>query len=97
MPQLPGDVRRARAAELRAAGAREVRRFLDSQVGGLSDILLATETGGRSPQFAAVRLDGAPGGLPETPAALSPAIAGSIVTARIVARDDETLIARRAA
>ena len=88
MPQVPGEVRRARAAMLREAGATEVRRFLDAQLGAVSDILLETETEGRSPQFAAVRFDPAEGFA--TPV-------GSIISARIVAREDDTLLARRAA
>jgi threonylcarbamoyladenosine tRNA methylthiotransferase MtaB len=88
MPQVPGEVRRARAAMLREAGATEVRRFLDAQLGAVSDILLETGTEGRSPQFAAVRFDPAEGLATQ---------AGSIISARIVAREDDTLLARRAA
>ena len=84
MPQLPGNVRKARAAELRAAGADQVRRFLDAQIGAVADVLVEKDAQGRSPHFASVRIDGA-------------AADGMIVPARIVARDNETLIAQKAA
>ena len=95
MPQLPGDVRKARAQALRAAGAEQVRRFLDAQIGSVADVLVERDAEGRSPHFASVRLDG--------PAANGPdgeterAMPGAIVPARIVARDNETLIAHKAA
>ena len=84
MPQLPGDVRKARAAELRSAGAAQVRRFLDAQIGATADVLVEKDNEGRSPHFANVRIDGA-------------VITGEIVSARIIARDNDTLIAHKAA
>lgn len=84
MPQLPGDVRKARAAELRAAGAAQVERFLDAQIGSVADVLVEQDAAGRTPQFSNVRIDGA-------------AADGVIVPARIVARDNDTLIAQKAA
>ena len=84
MPQLPGDVSKARAAELRAAGAAQVQRFLDAQIGSVADVLVEKDAAGRTPQFANVRIDGA-------------AADGVIVPARIVARDNDTLIAQKAA
>ena len=84
MPQLPGDVRKARAAELRAAGAAQVERFLDAQIGSVADVLVEQDAAGRTPHFANVRVDGAPAD-------------GVIVPARIVARDNDTLIAQKAA
>ena len=84
MPQLPGDVRKERAAELRAAGAAQVRRFLDARIGETVDVLVEKESEGRSPHFANVRIDGA---VPD----------GEIVPARIIARDNDTLIAHKAA
>lgn len=84
MPQLPGDVRKARAAELRAAGAAQVRRFLDAQIGETAAVLVEKNGEGRSPHFANVRIDGA-------------VDTGEIVPARIVARDNDTLIAHKAA
>jgi threonylcarbamoyladenosine tRNA methylthiotransferase MtaB len=84
MPQLPGDVRKARAADLRAAGAEQVRRFLDAQIGSVADVLVEQDAQGRSPHFASVRIEGATAD-------------GLIVPARIVARDNDTLIAQKAA
>lgn len=88
MPQLPGDVRKARAAELRAAGAKQVATFLDARIGATDDVLIEQGTEGRTPHFAQVRLDradGIQGG------------AGTIVAARIVGRDNDVLIAQKAA
>ncbi len=84
MPQVPGEARKARAALLRAAGARQARRFLDARVGGTADVLVEREGEGRSPQFAVVRLEDG-------------AAAGVIVSARMLRRDGETLLARKAA
>lgn len=84
MPQLPGDVRKARAAELRAAGDAQVRRFLDARIGDTTAVLVEKDSEGRSPHFANVRINGA-------------VDAGQIVPARIVARDNDTLIAHKAA
>jgi threonylcarbamoyladenosine tRNA methylthiotransferase MtaB len=88
MPQLPGDVRKARAAELRAAGAAQVTQFLDAQIGATAAVLVEKDCGqggeGRSPHFANVRIEGAVG-------------TGEIVPARIIARDNDTLIAHKAA
>lgn len=88
MPQLPGNIRKARAAELRAAGAVQVRRYLDSQIGETAAVLVEKDAAGgaegRSSHFAQVRLDG-------------PADTGALVSARIVARDNDVLIAQKAA
>ena len=84
MPQLPGDVRKARAAELRAAGVAQVTLFLDAQIGATADVLVEKERQGRSPHFATVRFDRA-------------VADGAIVTARIIGRDNDILIAQKAA
>ena len=84
MPQLPGDVRKARAAQLRAAGAAQVQQFLDAQIGSVADVLVEKDAQGRSPHFANVRLE-------------SSAADGVIVLARIVARDNDILIAQNIA
>ena len=88
MPQLPGDVRKERAAALRAAGAARVQRFLDTQIGSVADVLVEKDAAGRTPHFANVRIDGASDGKPAD---------GVIVPARIVARDNDLLIAQKAA
>lgn len=88
MPQLPGNVRKERAAALRAAGDVQVSRFLDAQIGATANVLVEKESGhggeGRSPHFAPVRIEGAH----QT---------GAIVSARIIGRDNDTLIAQKAA
>jgi len=88
MPQLPGYVRKQRAAELRTAGDVQVRKFLDAQLGATAEVLVEKDAGrgveGRSPHFAPVRI----GGAFET---------GAIVSARIIGRDNDTLIAHKVA
>ncbi len=67
MPAVPGDIRRDRAARLRAAGDAALSDFLDAQVGRTARVLIeklepdGTRLG-RSEHFAPVRLAaGAPG------------------------------------
>jgi threonylcarbamoyladenosine tRNA methylthiotransferase MtaB len=55
MPQLPGDVVRARAAALREAGARAEARHLAAQRGRAHRILMEGPRLGRTEQFAPVR------------------------------------------
>ena len=80
MPQVPGPVRRARAARLRAAGDAARRRFLASRIGATLPVLVERDDVGRCPAYAPVRLRGA-------------AAAGTIVTARVTAADDASLFA----
>jgi threonylcarbamoyladenosine tRNA methylthiotransferase MtaB len=61
MPPVPMAVRRARAAELRAAGAGNARVFHQGLVGAEVAILAETETGGHTEHFAPVRVAGTPG------------------------------------
>lgn len=77
MPQVPGDVAKARAARLRAVGRRRHSAFLDGQVGSTARVLV--EHGGiaRTPQFAEVHIDAAP---------------GHIVSARMTGRDGDRLV-----
>jgi threonylcarbamoyladenosine tRNA methylthiotransferase MtaB len=74
MPHLPGSVVRARAQQLREAGARALGRFLDGEVGETRNVLVENGGEGRTPQYAAVRLTGE-------------ATAGTLRQARIVGRD----------
>jgi len=81
MPQLPKTLRRERAAQLRAAGARAAAAYLAAQVGSTAQVLVERGGIGRSEHFA--------------PVALGPAARdGALVTATVVAADAETLIAR---
>ncbi|MDA0701637.1 MAG: tRNA (N(6)-L-threonylcarbamoyladenosine(37)-C(2))-methylthiotransferase MtaB [Proteobacteria bacterium] len=56
MPHVPGDLRKARAARLRAAGEAAFRRYLESQVGGTARVLVEEPGFGRSEHYAPVRL-----------------------------------------
>jgi threonylcarbamoyladenosine tRNA methylthiotransferase MtaB len=56
MPQVPGPVRRARAAALRAAGAANQQRTFASRAGTVCRVLVETEDRGRCPDYAPVRL-----------------------------------------
>ncbi|MGU3465870.1 tRNA (N(6)-L-threonylcarbamoyladenosine(37)-C(2))-methylthiotransferase MtaB [Methylobacterium sp. C33D] len=60
MPPVPAEAVRARAARLRTAGADALRRHLDAQVGRRLIVLAERGGVGRSPDFTAVRLPGAP-------------------------------------
>lgn len=57
MPQLPGNLRKERAARLRAAGEAAVEGYLASRIGREERILIETPGLGRTEGFAPVRLD----------------------------------------
>ncbi len=80
MPQVPGPVRKERAARLRALGEVQVRRHLEGLVGTTADILLEKPTLGRTPTFAQVTLD-------------RPGEPGAIVRARLAGISGDTLTA----
>ncbi len=80
MPQLPGPVRDARAARLRAAGLAAAARFHAAQRGRAVRVLAETATEGHSEHFARVRIT-------------RPAAPGSIVEALVVGHDALGLIA----
>jgi threonylcarbamoyladenosine tRNA methylthiotransferase MtaB len=62
MPQVPGALRKARAARLRAAGAAAQERFLRHLVGSRARVLIEKPGFGRCEHFAPVALDrGQPG------------------------------------
>ena len=63
MPRVPGDVRKARAARLRAAGEAALARFLESRVGHDAEVLIEKPGFGRSEHFAPVAIEGEPGTL----------------------------------
>lgn len=56
MPQLDGGIIRERAARLRNEGARALDRHLQSQIGLEHDVLMETQTRGRTPHFTQVSL-----------------------------------------
>jgi threonylcarbamoyladenosine tRNA methylthiotransferase MtaB len=80
MPQLPMPVRRARAAQLRAAGDAALARFLAGRVGATESVLVEDGRRGRSAHYAAVEL-------------AAPGRAGDIVAARIAGIADGRLLA----
>jgi threonylcarbamoyladenosine tRNA methylthiotransferase MtaB len=77
MPQTPGAIVKARAASLRAAGARALTRFLDAQIGRDTTVLVEQPELGRSANFAPVQISGVP--------------RGTILSARIVGRRGDRL------
>src|SRR5262249_56664265 len=88
MPQLPGPLRRERAARLRAVGDAAKHRFLASRRGRLASVLVEKAAEGRgwghSEHFAPVRLEGV-------------ATPGTIVSARILEVSGDELIGRAVA
>lgn len=80
MPQVPTDVRKARAARLREAGNAALSRFLEARVGDEAHVLVEEEGHGRSEHYAPVRLSG------EGPV-------GSVVRARVTGCDGSSLAA----
>jgi threonylcarbamoyladenosine tRNA methylthiotransferase MtaB len=83
MPTVPHQVRRDRAAALRDAGHRAARGFLATQVGREITVLAETTVAGHSEHFLPVRLAG-------------PATQGHLVTARVTAATNDTLLAEAA-
>ena len=58
MPQVPGDVRKARAARLRAAGEAILHQFLDRKVGTTASVLMEAANKGHCEQFAEIHVEG---------------------------------------
>ncbi len=83
MPQVPAGLRKARAAQLRAAGAAAFARFLAGRIGATERVLVERPGFGHSEHFA--------------PVAGLPGQAGEIVAAHISAAADGHLLARAAA
>jgi threonylcarbamoyladenosine tRNA methylthiotransferase MtaB len=84
MPPVPVTLRRERAARLREAGAARLRDFLDARVGTSARVLVEDTRSGRSEHYAPVTLD-------------RDAVAGAVVSARILRRAGDRLEARPAA
>ncbi|MGE0755162.1 MAG: tRNA (N(6)-L-threonylcarbamoyladenosine(37)-C(2))-methylthiotransferase MtaB [Alphaproteobacteria bacterium] len=78
MPQVRGEVRKERAARLRAVGQKQLGYFLSTQVGQVRQLVVERPRTARSEHFAVVEL-------PED------AMPGSLVHARITAADSEKL------
>lgn len=58
MPQVDKRVAKERAAQLRAAGARQHEKFLARQVGETHQVLIERDHIGRTEQFAPIRIEG---------------------------------------
>jgi threonylcarbamoyladenosine tRNA methylthiotransferase MtaB len=78
--QVNGNVIKARAAQLRAAGERQVQKHLSAQVGRTHHILMENPNMGRTEQFTEVHFD-------------AQQIEGSLVTAKILGLNGTQLIA----
>ncbi|MEQ1705614.1 MAG: tRNA (N(6)-L-threonylcarbamoyladenosine(37)-C(2))-methylthiotransferase MtaB [Rickettsiales bacterium] len=57
MPQVAKAIRKERAAKLREAGEVNLQKYLESQIGVTSEILVEKGRIGKTPQFAPVELD----------------------------------------
>ncbi len=79
MPQVPGAVRKERAARLRALGDRLAARFLETRIGSTAQVLVEDDGNGRSEHYAPVRLT-------------TGAAPGRLIAARITARQGNALI-----
>lgn len=80
MPQVAKEIRKNRAAKLRAAGEENLQKYLQTQIGKNAKILVEKELVGRTEHFAMVALD-------------TPQEAGKIITAKIIKSDNNQLFA----
>jgi len=80
MPQVVKEIRKTRAAKLRAAGEENLKEYLKTQIGKTAKILVEKELVGRTEHFAMVALD-------------TPQETGKIITAKITKSDDNQLLA----
>ena len=80
MPQVPGDIRKARAADLRAAGEKNLAWFLKSLVGTEQSVLVENESTARTCHYAPVELG-------------FTAVGGDIIPVRITGTDDRKVFA----
>ena len=84
MPQVKKEIRKERAAKLRAAGEKQLQNYLASQVGKTVEVVVEKERTGRSPHFATVEMDKdcMPGSLVEVKIydATSSSLRGAIAT-----------------
>lgn len=82
MKQVPGPLRKERAARLRAIGEKAVARHLDGLVGQKIEVHVEQPLLARAPSFAEIKL-------------LSPETVGSVILVEGMAREGERLVARR--
>lgn len=82
MPQVTGDVRKARAAEIRALGEANLQAFLQSRLGQRLEVLVEKDNQGHCAHYCPVRLT-------------SPVDAGHIVCAEAKSVENGVLIAEK--
>ena len=82
MPQVAPEIRKERAARLRAAGERALNRFLQSRIGRHAEVLIEKPGFGRTEHYAPVSVDGG--------------TTGSVLPTRIVGVADGKLVAAEA-
>ena len=80
MPQVPLDIRRARAARLRAAGADQMARLLKSREDRTISVLVEKDRSGHCEHYLPVELD-------------RDAAPGSVIAARVQGHDGKSLMA----
>ncbi len=80
MPQVAKAIRKERAAALREAGEKNLQKYLQSQIGVTTQVLVEKERIGKTPHFAPVELD-------------RDCVAGSVVKAIITKIDNNKLYA----
>ena len=85
MPQVPGDVRKARAARLRAIGAASLDAWLAGRVGTTDRVLVEADGAGRGESFAPIALE--PGSAAE-PGTVVPVTILGLENGRLVGRPD---------
>ena len=81
MPQVAPQVRKERAAALRAHGEAALTRLFERLVGGAHEVLVERGRRGHTPHFAPIELEGEPA-------------AGALVRARAIAHRDGRLVGR---
>ncbi len=81
MPQVAKNIRKQRAARLRAAGEENLQKYLKSQIGTTTEILVEKKRIGKTSHFAVVELD-------------SDCVAGTIVKAKIYNANNNQLMAK---
>lgn len=81
MPQLEGSIIKTRARSLREKGDRAAAAFLQSRMGKTEEVLMESDTRGRTAQFAEIDLH-------------APVASGTLVTACVTGTNDGRLAAR---
>jgi threonylcarbamoyladenosine tRNA methylthiotransferase MtaB len=83
MPQVPADIRKARAARLRAIGAANLDAWLAGRVGQPDRVLIEADDAGRGESFAPIALE--PGHSAE-PGAVVPVTVLGVEAGRLIGR-----------